>query len=149
MSEQSAELKPNTPPPKQMLDWQKALIWHGLGFMMLLILTWCDSLFDLMHYFLGHAPRTVNMQEIIIKSGVIVLLWMGSAYKLYLIVSRLSYLESFLHVCAWCRRIQHEDLWLSLEEHFQQRTSAKVSHGICPKCAERFKKDIAAAAAKR
>ena len=108
---------------------------------MLLVLTWCDSLFDLMHYLLGHPPRSANIEEIVIKTVVIVLLWMGSAYKLYMIVSRLSYLENFLHVCAWCRRIQHQDVWLSLEEHFQQQTGATISHGICPKCAERFKPD--------
>jgi len=148
MNEQTTDAKPNTPPPKQMLDWQRALIWHSLGFLTLLVLTWCDSMFDLLHYLLGHPARTAGMGEITIKSGVIVLLWLGSAYKLYMIVSRLSYLESFLHVCAWCRRIQHEDLWLTLEEHFQRRTSVKVTHGICPKCAERFKKDIRAAADK-
>ena len=149
MNEHTTKQEPNTPPPKQVLAWQRALLWHGLGFIMLLVLTWCDSLFDLMHYLFGHAPRTANMGEIIIKSGVILLLWMGSAYKLYLIVSRLSYLEKFLHVCAWCRRIQHQDMWLSLEEHFQQQTGAMVSHGICPKCAERFKKDITASSGKR
>jgi hypothetical protein len=149
MNELPANPKPSTPPPKQVVAWQKALLWHGLGFTTLLVLTWCDSMFDLMHYLLGYPPRTADMGEIVIKSGVIVLLWMGSAYKLYLIVSRLSYLENFLRVCAWCRRIQHQNMWLSLEEHFQQRTGATVSHGICPKCAERFKQDIDASSAKR
>ena len=143
MNDQTTDQKPKTPPPGQMLAWQKALIWHGLGFVTLLVLTWCDSLFDLAHYLAGFPPRTADIGEIVIKSGVIVLLWIGSAYKLYLIVSRLSYLENFLRVCAWCRRIEHQSRWLSLEEHFQQRTGAMVSHGICPKCAERFKQDIA------
>jgi hypothetical protein len=63
-----------------------------------------------------------------------VLLWMFSAYKIYLVVSRLSYLESFLHVCAWCRKIEYNSRWLSLEAHFTQKTGGQVSHGICPEC---------------
>ena len=133
--------EPNHPPPKQILHWQKALLWHGVGFVMLLVLTWCDALFDLMHYLLGYPPRTEDIGEVVTKTGVIVLLWMGSAYKLYRIVSRLSYLESFLRVCAWCRRIQHQDLWLSLEDHFQKRTGGRISHGMCPECAARFRQD--------
>jgi hypothetical protein len=126
------------PPPKQPLHWQKALLWHGLGFLTLIVLTWCDALFDLMHYVLGYPAQTPNIAEVGIKTVVILLLWVGSAYKLYRIVSRLSYLEKFLHICAWCRRIQHNDVWLSLEEHIERNTGAEVSHGICPVCAQRF-----------
>jgi hypothetical protein len=142
MDTETTDSTPNRPPPKQVLHWQKAVLWHGLGFVTLLVLTWFDALFDLMHVILGHPPRTANIGEVEIKTAVIILLWIGSAYKLYQIVSRLSYLENFLHVCAWCRKIQHQDVWLSLEEHFQQRTGGEVSHGICPQCAERFKKEI-------
>jgi hypothetical protein len=129
------------PPPKQPLHWQKALLWHGMGFVTLLVLTWCDALFDLMHHVLGQPAQTANIEEVEIKTIVILLLWIGSAYKLYLIVSRLSYLEKFLHVCSWCRRIQHQNVWLSLEEHFQHNTGAEISHGICPECAQRFKEE--------
>jgi len=69
---------------------------------------------------------------------VILLLWIFSAYKVYRVVSRLSYLESFLHVCAWCRKIEYNDRWLSLEAHFTEKTGGGISHGICPECAKRI-----------
>jgi hypothetical protein len=141
MNTSHADSESNVPPPKQALHWQKALLWHGVGFLTLVVLTWCDALFDLMHYILGHAARPANIMEVEIKTVVILLLWIGSAYKLYQIVSRLSYLEKFLHVCSWCRRIQHQNFWLSLEEHFQHDTGGEVSHGICPECARRFKEE--------
>ena len=141
MIAQTADLGIDRLPPKQLLHWQQALLWHGLGFTILLVLTWCDAMFDLMHYALGQPAHAANIGEVALKTGVILLLWMGSAYKLYRIISRLSYLENFLHVCSWCRRIQHHDRWLSLEQHFQQRTGAPVSHGICPECAEQFRQD--------
>jgi hypothetical protein len=143
MNANTGPTEPGYPPPKQSLHWQKALLWHGVGFLTLIVLTWCDGLFDLMHYVLGHPAQTANIEEVEIKTVLIVFLWMGSAYKLYQIVSRLSYLEKFLNVCSWCHRIQHHDAWLSLEEHFQKDTGAEVSHGICPECAEQFQREVA------
>src|SRR5262245_3751953 len=141
MKTEDTQFRPKRPPPRQMLQWQKAVLWHALGFLMLLVLTWCDAIFDLMHYLGGYPPREANIGEVALKTGVILILWIASAYKLYRIVSRLSYLEKFLHVCAWCRRIQHQELWLSLEEHFQKRTGGAVSHGVCPECAEKFTRE--------
>ena len=70
--------------------------------------------------------------------------WMFSAYKVYRVVSRLSYLESFLHVCAWCRKIEYKDRWLSLEAHFTEKTGRKPSHGICPECSAKLLRPILA-----
>ena len=110
------------PPPKQLVYWQKALFWQSLGFLIMVVLTWSDAIFDLAHVILGLPHRELDINRTAIVTVVIVLLWMFSAYKIYLVVSRLSYLESFLHVCAWCRKIEHNTQWLSLEEHFAQKT---------------------------
>jgi hypothetical protein len=125
------------PPPKQLVYWQKALFWQSLGFLIVVVLTWSDAIFDLAHVILGLPHREVDIDRTAITTVVIVLLWMFSGFKIYLVVSRLSYLESFLHVCAWCRKIEHNAQWLSLEAHFVQKTGGKVSHGICPECAEK------------
>ena len=52
------------------------------------------------------------------------------------LVAHLYYLEGFLRVCAWCRKIGHEDKWFPIEEYFSKGFAIKTSHGICPKCAE-------------
>ena len=133
--------KPSTfkaPPPKQFVYWQKAILWQSLGFLIIIILTWCNALFDLGHYLFGFQLHDEDINQTTVASGVIVLLWIYSSYKVYLVVSRLSYLENFLHVCAWCRKIEHEDQWFSLEEHFSRRTGGHASHGICPECSTKF-----------
>ena len=126
------------PPPKQLLHWQKALLWQSLGFLIVVVLTWSDALFDLAHVLLGFQNRAMDLNRTVIITVVILLLWMFSAYKVYLVVSRLSYLENFLHVCAWCRKIEYNDQWLSLETHFKEKTGGNVTHGICPECARKF-----------
>jgi hypothetical protein len=133
----SKELSPlQTPPPRQLVYWQKALLWQSLGFLIVVVLTWSDAILDLAHVILGLPHREMDINRAAITTAVLLLLWMFSAYKIYLVVSRLSYLESFLHVCAWCRKIEHNDQWLSLEEHFARKTGGIVSHGICPECSD-------------
>ena len=68
------------------------------------------------------SPKHLLAHATIIALGFLMVypvLWMISAYKIYRVVSRLSYLESFLHVCAWCRKIEYQNQWLSIEAHFQ------------------------------
>lgn len=130
------------PPPKQLLQWQVALLWLSLGFVTIIILTWCDSLFNLAHYVFGTARQDESLDRTLVATGVIVLLWIASSYKVYRIISRLSYLENFLHVCAWCRKIEHETHWYSLEQLFTRQTGGQTSHGMCPECAEKFRADL-------
>jgi hypothetical protein len=125
-----------------MLYWQKALLWQSLGFLIVVVLTWSDALFDLAHVLLGFQNRALDLNRTVITTVVILLLWMFSAYKVYLVVSRLSYLESFLHVCAWCRKIEYKSQWLSLEAHFREKTGREPSHGICPECAEKLLRPV-------
>ncbi len=132
----------DVPPSKQTIYWQKALLWQSMGFLIMVVLTWSDALFDLAHVILGFPAQSEDFNRTAITTAVIILLWLVSGYRIYVVVSRLSYLENFLHVCAWCRKIEYEDNWLSLEEHFIQKTGRKVSHGICPECS---KKALAAA----
>lgn len=127
-----------TPPPKQLVYWQKALLWQSLGFLIVVVLTWSDALFDLAHVLLGFQDRAMDLNRTAIITVVILFLWMFSAYKVYRVVARLSYLESFLHVCAWCRKIEYNNQWLSLEAHFTEKTGRPASHGICPECARKI-----------
>ena len=49
----------------------------------------------------------------------------------------LNRLRRMLSVCAWCRKIQDKDEWLTLEGYMTRRNQAYLSHGICPACMER------------
>jgi hypothetical protein len=50
------------------------------------------------------------------------------------ILERVKYLEGFLKVCAWCRRIDHKGSWMPLEEFMKQGFDTPTSHGICQEC---------------
>ena len=50
------------------------------------------------------------------------------------LVGRLHYLEGFLRLCAWCRKLHADNEWIPLEEFMQRRFDTRTSHGICPAC---------------
>ena len=62
------------PPPKQTLYWQKALLWQSLAFLIVIVLTWSDALFDLTHFVLGLPHRTMDANRTAITTVVILLL---------------------------------------------------------------------------
>ena len=67
-------------PPKQPIYWQKALLWQSLGFLIIIVLTWCNSIFDLTHYILGMQRQDEDINQTLISTVVIVFLWMLSGY---------------------------------------------------------------------
>jgi len=60
------------------------------------------------------------------------------------IVARLHYLEGFLRVCAWCRRTECEGEWVATELFLAQRLDTHTTHGICPACTQKVRRDFRA-----
>lgn len=49
-------------------------------------------------------------------------------------------LRGLLPVCAWCKKVRHDDgYWSELETYVRAHSEATFSHGICPECAERYR----------
>jgi hypothetical protein len=65
------------------------------------------------------------------------------------ILDRIRYLEKFMRVCAWCRRINYHEEWMRLEEFMQQGFDTPTSHGICPECFQKQKAAIEQAKLRR
>ena len=49
-------------------------------------------------------------------------------------LERLRYLEGFLRMCSWCRRMHYHGEWMQLEKFMQQGFDTPTTHGICPDC---------------
>ncbi len=130
------------PPTPDRLIRQRALLWHSLGFATLVLLLWADELFSFLYGYFGGDWREVDIFEATVRSGIVILLWIISAYKVWQTLSRMSQLESMLHFCAWCNRVKDQDRWQTLEEHFTAHTGKPPSHGICPECAEKFTAEV-------
>ena len=62
------------------------------------------------------------------------------------ILEHVQYLEKFMRVCAWCRRIHFQGEWMPLEKFMRQGFDTPTTHGICTECLQ--KQQAAAAQAK-
>jgi len=53
-------------------------------------------------------------------------------------------ISGIVPLCAWCgNKIRDEEgVWVTLEAYLSTHTDAKVSHSMCPKCAEKFSQSL-------
>jgi glycogen debranching enzyme len=108
-----------------------AILWYeSAGFLMLFFLAWMDGFHS-------------SWRESAIESVAVLAVWIVVFTFTKRLVTHLHHLEGFLRVCAWCQRIYHEDQWLSLEQYFSKGFKTETTHGICPRCAVRAKKELA------
>jgi hypothetical protein len=114
-----------------------AVIPQIIGFLALAALVWMDELLDLPHVLFGAPASPHRVEEALLESVVVLLL--GTAVSAWTIraARRVAYLESFVVLCAWCRRVHYGDAWLSVEAFLAQH-QARTSHGLCPDCERRL-----------
>jgi integral membrane sensor domain MASE1 len=56
-------------------------------------------------------------------------------------LTQVKQLAGLLPICAWCKSVRDDrDYWHSVEEYITERTEARFTHGICPKCASEIYK---------
>jgi hypothetical protein len=52
-------------------------------------------------------------------------------------------LECLLPVCAWCKRVRDDKgYWGQIEEYLTKSRGTLVSHGICPDCKEKSRREL-------
>jgi len=58
-------------------------------------------------------------------------------------LDKIKVLQGLLPICAWCKRIRTDDgYWMQLEAYIAEHTNAEFTHGICPECYEKVKKEM-------
>lgn len=112
-----------------------------LGFGLIILLTWLDELVHLPSLLFGGTHYS-DYHEAALETFIT----LGVAVPVVLITRKLSqrlhYLEGFLRVCAWCRKVDHDGQWLPLEEYFQRRFNTLTTHGMCQECYAKTRQEI-------
>ena len=109
------------------------LLYETIAFALLITVSWLDDLIGLPAMIFGSAVQP-NWHEAALETLVISGLAIPTLLLTRRLVRRLLYLEGLLHVCAWCRKINVNDQWVSLEQYFKTELNTNTSHGICPEC---------------
>jgi hypothetical protein len=121
-------------------DPSRLLLYELIGFVLIIVFSWLDEFLNLSHLLFGGGTPHPNWREAATETVTILCVATPVLMLTRRLLTRLFYLESFLRVCAWCKRISRGDQWVSLEDYLTTGFDTKTTHGICPDCLERVKR---------
>ena len=107
------------------------------GFLGVIILCFLDELLKLPSLIFSDHPFAFVYRRSTLEMLLVLGVWFLVSMSTRRILERIRYLEKFMRVCAWCRRINYHDEWMRLEEFMQQGFDTPTTHGICAECLQR------------
>jgi len=116
----------------------RAIAYQLIGYGVLLFLIVGNELFDFPYLVFGAPATPVNWIEMVIECMYIVVLCCFTSYLSWRFLKEIKFLEGFLPICSFCKKIRTENKWTSLEEYIHDHSEALLSHGLCPDCAEKY-----------
>jgi hypothetical protein len=123
---------------------EHSILWiEGIGFSVLIALSWLTETARIPHYFFGE-PFAANWHRAVLRTVVILLIWTWVHVATKRLLKRLHHLEEFLRICGWCRKVCHNGAWINLEQYFNSKFATSMTHGMCPECLEKAKGEFAA-----
>ncbi len=126
------------------------VFWYqSLGFLAIIALTWVDELVGLRSLVLGHNDYIFQFRQSTLEMLLVLAVWLLVTGATRRLCARLRQAESFMRVCAWCRRIEYGSRWMKLEDFLKHGFDTPTSHGICDECLAKEKAAIALAKARK
>jgi hypothetical protein len=129
-------LKVKAPLPSKVLWYQSA------GFIAIIALSWLDEWTGFHTLVLGQNSYISDFKESTIEMLLALTVWLLVAGATQRLLARLKHVESFMKVCAWCRRIEYHGQWIRFETFLEQGFDTPTSHGICAECLKQSKAAI-------
>jgi hypothetical protein len=119
-----------------------SILWiEAFGFSLLIMLSWVTEAIRIPHFLFGE-PFTSNWHRAALRTIVILLIWTWVHLATRRLLKRLHYLEEFLRICGWCRKVEHGGEWMPMETYFNSKFATRTSHGMCPECLAKEKQEI-------
>jgi len=118
-----------------------------IGFGAVIAMIWLDEYVDLPFRFLGAVKTPARPQEFWFEGLGVLFVATAVIVATLWIFRRLRRLEGFIEVCAWCRKINLGDDWISFEQYLKREHDVQSSHSICPECRAQASKTRLKAAA--
>lgn len=120
---------------------QQILLFENLAFLAIILLSWANELCDLPRLLFGGNTQ-VNWRESATETLLVLIVWASVFVVTKRLLARLHYIEGFLRVCAWCRKIGQDDAWVPIEQFFAKGFDVTTSHSICPACKQKVLSDV-------
>lgn len=111
---------------------KKVIIWEVVGFLTIILMCWLTELFD----------PPFSFHQVVIETVIILFFGFLIINMTWQLIRRMKYLEGFLVICASCKHVRIDDIWVSIEHIISSSSDLQFSHSICPECAERLYGDF-------
>ncbi len=117
-------------------------MYQNLGFLGTILLCFLDDLLKLPSLVFSDHPFAFMYRRSTLEILLVLGVWFLVSMSTRRVLERVRYLEKFMRVCAWCRRINYHDEWMRLEEFMEQGFDTPTTHGICAECLQRQREAI-------
>lgn len=124
----------------------RIIVFQNLGFLVILLICYLDDLLKLPALVFSGHPFAFLFRRTTLEFLLVLAVWFLVSSSTRRILEHVQYLEKFMRVCAWCRRIHFQGEWMPLEKFMRQGFDTPTTHGICTECLQ--KQQAAAAQAK-
>ena len=104
-----------------------------VGFLAIIALSWINELLGLPGLIFA-TDHPGGWHESVLETAIILLVAVPVITLTRRLAARLHYLEEFLRLCAWCRKINTDGEWVPVEDFLQRKFDTLTSHGMCPAC---------------
>jgi hypothetical protein len=119
-----------------------SVLWiEAFGFSIIILLSWLTEVLRIPHFLFGE-PFVPNWHRAVLRTVVVSLIWIWVHLATKRLLRRLHYLEDFLRICSWCRKVCYDGEWLTMEKYFDSRFATRTSHGMCPECLKKGAKEL-------
>ena len=112
----------------------RIVLYQNLGFLVILAISYLDDLLKLTTLIFSEHPFAFVYRQSTLDILLVLAVWFLVSTSTRRILDRIRYLEKFMRVCAWCRRINFKGEWMPLEEFMRQGFDTPTTHGICTEC---------------
>jgi len=112
----------------------RIVLYQNLGFLVILAISYLDDLLKLPTLIFSEHPFAFVYRQSTLDILLVLAVWFLVSTSTRRILDRIRYLEKFMRVCAWCRRINFKGEWMPLEEFMRQGFDTPTTHGICTEC---------------
>jgi hypothetical protein len=112
----------------------KVLRYQNLGFLAIIVLCYLDDLLQLPKLIFSEHPFLSLYRRSTLEMLLVLAVWFLVSTSTRRVLERIRYLEKFMRVCAWCRRIEYKGRWVLWEEFIKEGFDTPTSHGICSDC---------------
>jgi hypothetical protein len=107
-----------------------------IAFVGVVAFSWINEIYDLPYLVYQAPPTPVNYFEAWMETGwamFVMLLVLSSTQAL---LKQIRYMEGFLPVCSFCKKIRVEHDWVPIEHYLHEHSRVKMTHSLCPVCAK-------------